>query len=68
MNLVAEMNSMVGRGVRVVLGLVLVVLGLVVGGGGGLALAIVGLVPLAAGAFGVCLAAPLFRAPFAARR
>lgn len=62
------MASPIGRGLRVVVGLVLVVIGIVVGGGGGWVLAIVGLVPLAAGAFNVCLIAPLIKAPFSGKQ
>ncbi|HVN51216.1 MAG TPA: DUF2892 domain-containing protein [Acidimicrobiales bacterium] len=57
------MESTSGRVLRVVAGIVLVVTGLVLGGGW-LVLSAVGLVPLAAGAFGVCLFAPLFHQPF----
>lgn len=58
------MNGAVGRAARVVIGLALVVVGALVGGVGGWVLAIVGLVPLLAGALGVCLIAPLLHAPF----
>jgi len=58
------MSSGLGRGLRIVVGLALIVIGLVsVGGTGGLILAIVGAVPLFAGALDVCLFAPLFGAP-----
>jgi Inner membrane protein YgaP-like, transmembrane domain len=57
--------SPAGRVIRAVAGLVLIVLGLaVVGGVGGWILAIVGLVPLAAGVFDKCVFAPLFALPF----
>jgi hypothetical protein len=51
---------------RIVAGNVLVLAGAVIGGAGWI-LAIVGLVPLLAGAF-VCVFAPLFRMPFAGAR
>ncbi len=58
------MSSGLGRGLRIVVGLALIAIGLVsVGGIGGLILAIVGAVPLLAGVFDVCLFAPLFGAP-----
>ncbi len=58
------MSSGLGRGLRIVVGLALIAIGLVsVGGTGGLILAIVGAVPLLAGVFDVCLFAPLFGAP-----
>jgi len=51
-----------GRVLRIVAGLVLVVFGLVLGGAW-LVLGVVGLVPIAAGAFDFCLIAPLFHEP-----
>ena len=60
------LGSMTGRIVRAVAGIVLIVIGLfLVKGTGGWILAIVGLLPLAAGVFDVCLFAPLFGLPFA---
>jgi hypothetical protein len=53
------MSSSLGRGLRAVAGLALIVLGLAAGS---LVLVIVGLVPLAASASDVCLFAPLFGA------
>jgi hypothetical protein len=58
--------SSAGRLVRAVAGLILIVVGIaVVGGTVGWILAIVGLVPLAAGVFDRCVFAPLFGLPFA---
>jgi hypothetical protein len=58
------MSSELGRGLRIVVGLALMVIGLFsVGGPGGLILAVIGAVPLLAGAVDVCLFAPLFGAP-----
>jgi hypothetical protein len=58
--------SSAGRLVRAVAGLALIVVGIaVIGGVGGWILAIVGLVPLAAGVFDRCVFAPLFGLPFA---
>jgi hypothetical protein len=58
------MSSGLGRGLRIVVGLVLIGLGLFsVGGTGGVILAVVGAVPLLAGAVDVCLFAPLFGGP-----
>ena len=48
-------------------GVALIIAGIGTGGAGGLVLAVIGVVPLAAGAAGVCLAAPLLRAPLRAR-
>jgi len=54
-----------GRVVRIVAGLLLIAIGLLwVHGTGGWILAIVGLVPLLAGAFDKCVFAPLFGLPF----
>ncbi len=63
----AFMASTAGRITRIVAGIVLIVLG-VVFGGGWWALAVVGLVPLAAGILDVCVFAPLFRLPFVGAR
>jgi len=58
------MSSELGRRLRIVMGVALMVIGLFsVGGTGGLILAIVGAVPLLAGVLDVCLFAPLFGAP-----
>ena len=58
--------SMAGRLARVVAGIVLIIVGLVlVKGAGGWILAIIGLVPLAAGLLDRCVFAPLFGLPFA---
>ena len=67
MKIVKVMNSPQGRAGRVLAGVVLIAAGVLAGGIGGLVLVVVGLVPLAAGAAGVCLAAPLLRAPLRAR-
>ena len=62
------MSSSFGRGLRIVAGIALIVLGLaVVHGAGGIILAIVGLVPLVAGMFNFCVFAPLFGGPFLAK-
>ncbi len=58
------MSSGIGRGVRVIAGLILIAVGLFsVGGTGGIILAVVGAVPLLAGVLDVCLFAPLFGGP-----
>ena len=58
------MSSGLGRGVRIVAGLALIVIGLFsVGGTGGINLEVVGAVPLLAGVLDVCLFAPLFGGP-----
>jgi hypothetical protein len=59
-------GSTPGRVARVVAGLGLIEGG-VVAGGWWLALAAVGLVPLMAGLFDVCVLGPLFRLPFGGR-
>lgn len=58
------MSSTFGRTVRVVAGIALVLWGLMgLGGTTGILVAVVGLIPLLAGLFDVCLFAPLFGAP-----
>lgn len=61
------LGSTWGRGVRVGAGLALFGTGIVLGGGW-LALAVVGVLPLAAGVFDVCVLGPLFRLPSVGRR
>ena len=56
------MASPAGRIARAVAGVVLIVLGIALGGAGWI-LAAVGLIPLLAGVFDVCLLAPLFHQP-----
>lgn len=58
------MATSLGRGVRVVLGIVLILIGIAVGGSAGLLVGVVGLVPIAAGVANVCLIAPVIGAPF----
>jgi len=62
------MSSIYGRLLRIVAGIAIGVFGLaVVHGAGGVLLAIVGLVVLAAGLFDFCIFAPLFGGPFSAK-
>jgi hypothetical protein len=57
--------SSTGRLVRAVAGLILIVVGIwAIGGVVGWILAVIGLVPLAAGLFDRCVFAPLFGLPF----
>lgn len=58
------MAGPVGRGVRVLAGIVLVIAGLAVGSAVGWVLAIVGVVAFLAGALNFCLLAPVLKAPF----
>ena len=65
MTLVNFMLSMPGRLIRVALGVALIVIGLaVIGGAAGIVLAVVGLVPIAAGVANFCLIGPVFGADF----
>lgn len=58
------MSSPLGRGLRVVMGGLMVYLGLsVVGGVGGTILAAAGVVPIATGLLNVCILGPLLGAP-----
>ncbi len=65
MTLVNFMSRGIGRRARLFVGLVMLGVGLALNGGW-LALSMVGLVPLAAGAFGFCLIAPLLHQPLRA--
>jgi hypothetical protein len=60
------MASTAGRLIRFVVGVLLIVVGLIEGGGW-FVLAVVGLVPLFAAAFNICLFAPMFSQPFHGR-
>jgi len=60
------MASSIGRVTRIVGGIALIVGGLlVIGGVAGIVLAAIGLLPLLAGTFDVCVFSALFRGPFA---
>jgi len=61
------LGSQPGRLLRIVAGLALIAAG-VLAGGWWLALAAVGLLPLAAGVFDLCVLGPLFRLPFVGPR
>jgi Inner membrane protein YgaP-like, transmembrane domain len=59
------MASTAGRVIRIIAGIALILVGLlVVHGIAGVVLAVIGLVPLLAPLFDVCIFAPLFRGPF----
>ncbi len=61
MAIVQVLSGTAGRGVRVVVGLGLVAIGVwLVGGIAGWVLAVIGLVPIAAGVFDFCVLAPFF--------
>lgn len=62
MGLLHFMERPAGRLARIVAGLVLIALGALFGGGFWV-LAVIGLVPLAAGVFNFCLLAPFFHEP-----
>jgi hypothetical protein len=69
MGFVKFMAGPVGRGLRIAAGLALVLIGaFYVGHAGGVVLAVVGVAPLLAGLFNVCLFAPLFGGPFNGRQ
>lgn len=61
------MATPVGRIGRIVAGIALIIIGLIIGGAAGWIVAIVGLVPLGAGALDVCIFAPILKAPFRGR-
>ncbi len=62
-HVVSWMNSPIGRSARMLAGAALIVGGVIAGGAAGVILAVVGLVPLIAGATGRCLLAPAFHLP-----
>jgi hypothetical protein len=61
------MATPAGRWLRVGAGAALIAVGVLMGGTGDILLAVVGVVPLAAGTSDRCLFAPVFRAPFKGR-
>ncbi len=63
MALLRFLGSTPGRGVRAAAGVAMIAVGLVLGGGW-TALALAGVLPLAAGVFDFCLIAPLAKLPF----
>lgn len=64
MALARFMASTAGRLLRIALGIALIIIGLLVGGPAGWVIAVIGLVPIAAGAANVCLIGPVIGAPF----
>lgn len=62
------MSEPTGRILRVVAGLALIALGFLIGGTAGVLIVIVGLVPVAAGAFNYCLIGPLIGGYFDGRK
>jgi Protein of unknown function (DUF2892) len=64
-NLFSFLASSAGRVIRALAGIVLIVLGIAgIGGIGGYLVAVIGLLPLAAGVFDFCVFAPLASLPF----
>ena len=61
------MAGPIGRGIRVVAGLVMITAGLVIGSAGGYVLAVAGLLPVLAGLLNVCLIAPILKAPLSGK-
>jgi hypothetical protein len=60
MSFVSFMRSWTGRGLRIVAGIALIAVGVAIGGTGGVIIAVIGVVPLAAGVFNFCVFGPLF--------
>ena len=68
MSFVSFMRSTAGRGLRIIAGVALIAVGVSIGGAGGVIIAVVGVVPLAAGIFNFCLAGPLLGVDLMGRR
>lgn len=62
------MSEPVGRIIRAVAGLALLALGVWIGGTAGIVVGVIGLVPIAAAAFNVCLIGPLIGGHFDGRK
>ena len=58
------MASPLGRGGRVVIGVIMIVIGLMLAGPVGWIVAIAGLLPLALGVGNMCIMAPILHVPF----
>jgi hypothetical protein len=66
--LIEFLASTRGRGVRIIVGAVLILVGLyVIGGTAGVIVTVIGIIPVLAGAADVCLLAPLFKMPFSGK-
>lgn len=65
MKFAAFMSGAFGRGLRIVAGAALIILAIVIGSVPGIVLGVVGAIFVAAGAFNLCLIAPLLRLPVA---
>ena len=66
---VSFMHTPAGRVGRIVSGLAMIGAGLIgVGGAAGYVTAALGVIPLAAGLFDICLLAPFFRIPFSGKK
>lgn len=61
------MSGPIGRSIRVLAGIALIVLGVALDSALGWVIAGVGVVPILAGIFNVCLLGPLFGAPLSGR-
>lgn len=61
------MASGSGRVIRVIAGIVIFLLGAQMHSGAGYVIAVIGIVPMAAGIFDFCLIAPLVKMPFAGK-
>ena len=66
MRFLSFMNTPAGRGIRIGGGLLLLVVGILIGGIGGTALAVFALAPIATGVFGLCPINPLVGQPMRA--
>ncbi|MGD9794848.1 MAG: YgaP-like transmembrane domain [Acidimicrobiia bacterium] len=61
------MAGPIGRGARVLVGVVMIAVGLVVGSTGGYVLAAIGVLPLVAGVANICVLGPLMKAPLSGK-
>lgn len=66
MRFLSYMNTRIGRGIRIVGGALLLIVGVLLGGAAGTALAAFALLPIATGVFGLCPINPLVGQPMRA--
>jgi hypothetical protein len=68
MSFVTFMTSTAGRTIRIIAGAAIIAAGIATGATAGIIIAVIGMVPLAAGLANVCLFAPLFGAELMGRK
>lgn len=63
MQFAAFMATGFGRGIRILAGIILIIIGVLYGGVGGWIVGLIGIVPIFVGIANICVVGPLFGAP-----